>query len=134
MSSMVQPDGFAPPHSRPTAESGARPAPPAQGDPMDVGRGSEWLNSHGANGHPKGTQPSTRVVGGRWVQVAYAMIDVVCVLVNGAIAFLLRFSPADLRHWLVSGHLTLTTDQPVTRYGGFLLLYVALILLFCPLP
>jgi exopolysaccharide biosynthesis polyprenyl glycosylphosphotransferase len=133
MSSMFQPDGSAPPHSRPTAEIGARLAPPAQGDLMDVGRGSEWLNSHGANGHPKGTQPTTRVIGGRWVQVAYAMIDVVCVLVNGAVAFLLRFSPADLRHWLVSGHLVLTTDQPVTRYGGFLLLYVALILLFCQL-
>jgi|HubBroStandDraft_1064217.scaffolds.fasta_scaffold00849_3 exopolysaccharide biosynthesis polyprenyl glycosylphosphotransferase len=133
MSSTIQPDGFAQSHSNPTAEVGARPAPLAQGDAMGVGRGAEWLNSRGSNGHHRGARPSTRVIGGLWVQVAYAMIDVVCVLVNGAIAFLLRFSSAELRHWLVSGHLVLTTDQPVSRYGGFLLLYVALILLFCQL-
>jgi exopolysaccharide biosynthesis polyprenyl glycosylphosphotransferase len=61
------------------------------------------------------------------------MIDVVCVFVTGAIAFLLRFSPADLRHLFVSGHLVVTTDQPLARYEGFLLLYIALILLFCQL-
>jgi exopolysaccharide biosynthesis polyprenyl glycosylphosphotransferase len=58
---------------------------------------------------------------------------VVCVLANGAIAFSLRFFPADLRHFLLWRHLAFTTEQPLSRYLGFLLLYVALILLFCQL-
>jgi exopolysaccharide biosynthesis polyprenyl glycosylphosphotransferase len=58
---------------------------------------------------------------------------VVCVLTNGAIAFSLRFFPADLRHFLLWRHLSFTTEQPLSRYLGFLLLYVALILLFCQL-
>jgi exopolysaccharide biosynthesis polyprenyl glycosylphosphotransferase len=115
-----------------TADIGGPSPPPVQGDANGVGGGAEWLNSNGSNGH-RGGRPSKRVIGGLWVQIAYAMIDVVCVFVNGSIAFLLRFSPADLRHLLVSGHLVVTTNQPLVPYGGFLLLYVALILLFCQL-
>lgn len=94
--------------------------------------GAEWLNSKNS-GSDRGTRPHGRALGGVWVQVAYAIIDVACVLVNGAIAFLLRFSPSDLRHFLVSGRLVVTTGQPLERYGAFLFLYVALIVLFCQL-
>lgn len=130
MTSRIQ-SGAASSQSNPTAEVGARLASSAQADAIGVGGEAEWLNSHRSNGHRKGTQPRTRIIGGRWVQVAYALIDIACVLVSGAIAFLLRFSPADLFHVLVSGQLGATTDQPLARYGAFLLLYVALILLFC---
>jgi exopolysaccharide biosynthesis polyprenyl glycosylphosphotransferase len=86
-----------------------------------------WLHSSGPNSDRK---RKTRGIGGRWVQVAYAVIDVFCVLLNGAIAFALRFSPERFRG-LFSGHIGLSIDPGVDRYGGFLLLYVAFILLFC---
>ena len=92
---------------------------------------AEWLNSAGKN-HRRSIRPHGRTVRGRWVQVTYALIDVVCVLANALIAFLLRFSSDHLRHLFASGRVALT-DQPVVHYVGFLLLYVALILLFCHL-
>ena len=130
MTSRFQSEGIARSHSHQTAEVGARPAPPAPNDVIGVGRVAEWLKSNGQGRDPR---PPAQTVGGRWVQVAYALIDVVCVLVNGWIAFLLHFSPTDLHHLSISGHLTVAKDQPIARYGGFLLLYVALILLFCQL-
>jgi len=54
------------------------------------------------------------------------------VLTNAVLAFLLRFSSGHLHRFFIPGGLKLT-DQPVAHYGGFLLLYVALILLFCHL-
>ena len=100
---------------------------------VGVGGGSEWLRSTGSRAKDRGTGLATRLVGGRWVQIVYALIDVVCVLANGTIAFLLRFSPSDLRRFFLSGHFALATDQPVSRYAAFLFLYVALIVLFCQL-
>lgn len=102
-------------------------------DSTTAAGGTDWLGSNGLNGKGRNTGPSAHIVGGRWVQIAYALIDVFCVLANGAIAFLLRFSPANLWHLFFSGHLVVRTGQPIVRYGGFLLLYVALILLFCEL-
>jgi exopolysaccharide biosynthesis polyprenyl glycosylphosphotransferase len=133
MTSRFQSEGIARSHSHRTAEVGARPAPAAPNDVIGVGRGAAWLKSNGSHGPDKDPHLTVRAVGGLWVQVAYALIDVACVLVNGLIAFLLRFSPADLHHLSISGHLTVAKDQPLARYGGFLLLYVALILLFCQL-
>jgi exopolysaccharide biosynthesis polyprenyl glycosylphosphotransferase len=133
MASRIQSDAVASSHSTPTAEVYSCPTAQSQGDAIGAGEGTEWLNSHGPSGQSRDTRPTARPVGGLWVQVAYALIDVVCVLASGSIAFLLRFSPADLHHFFISGHLTVATDQPIARYGGFLLLYVALILLFCQL-
>lgn len=98
---------------------------------IDAGGGGEWLNSTGENGN-RSVRPLRRSVRGRWVQITYALIDVVCVLTNAMIAFLLRFSSDHPRRVFVAARLALT-DQPVAHYGGFLLLYVALILLFCHL-
>ncbi len=106
-------------------------SPRVHHEDVDVGGGPEWLSSTGRNGH-RSVRPHRRYVRGRWVQITYALIDVVCVLTNAVIAFLLRFSSYHLRHLFVSWRLALT-DQPVAHYGGFLLLYVALILLFCHL-
>ncbi len=104
----------------------------AQPEDGGVGSRAEWLSSDGRNtGHA--TEQRGRFIGGVWVQVAYALIDVVFVLMSGAIAFLLRFAPAGLRHLLTSGRLIVAVDQPLVRYGAFLLLYTAFILLFCEL-
>jgi exopolysaccharide biosynthesis polyprenyl glycosylphosphotransferase len=78
-----------------------------------------------------GSRPESHFVGGLWVQVAYALIDIACIAVNCTFAFFLRFSPTDLHRFFSSGHWAVTTQQPLSRYGAFLLLYVALILLFC---
>jgi exopolysaccharide biosynthesis polyprenyl glycosylphosphotransferase len=88
-----------------------------------------WPKINGSNGGHKARREN--LVRGIWVQVAYVLIDCLCVIANGAIAFLLRFSAADLRHFLRSGHLAISAAQPLSRYGAFLLLYVALILLLC---
>jgi exopolysaccharide biosynthesis polyprenyl glycosylphosphotransferase len=92
-----------------------------------VDEAAGWLNADRQRRRRRST------VRGPWIQVAYALIDVFCVLVSGAIAFLLRFSPSYLRHLIVENPFRIPTDQPIARYGGFLLLYVALILLFCQL-
>jgi exopolysaccharide biosynthesis polyprenyl glycosylphosphotransferase len=78
-----------------------------------------------------GSRPEQHFVGGLWVQVAYALIDITCIAVNCTSAFFLRFSPTDLRRFFSYGHWTVTAQQPVSRYGAFLVLYVALLLLFC---
>ncbi len=93
--------------------------------------GAEWLDSHVSNGKRNGSNREGHFHGGLWVQIAYTLIDVCCIVVNGALAFSLRFSPADLRRFFVSGRLAITANQLLSPYGGFLFLYVALILLFC---
>lgn len=93
--------------------------------------GSHWLTPHGSNGATNGNKPETYLRGGWWVQIAYTLIDICCIVVNGGIAFSLRFSPDELRRFFSSGHFRLTLDQIPVPYGGFLFLYVALILLFC---
>ncbi len=103
----------------------------AEPEDTSAGSGAEWLSSGRNAGHA--TERHGGVIGGVWVQFAYALIDVVCVLMSGAVAFLLRFAPSGLRHLLTSGRLIVAVDQPLIRYGAFLLLYTALILLFCEL-
>ena len=103
----------------------------ASATPQKGANGSHWLNSHGSNGVTNGNKPKTHLRGGWWVQVAYTFIDICCIIVNGGIAYSLRFSPDDLRRFFSSGHLGLTVDQIPLPYGGFLFLYVALILLLC---
>src|ERR1017187_845241 len=117
-----------------TAVTGSHEWAPVTGvSTTNVGGASEWLNTDGSNPQGDRGKLTKRRIGGLWVQLVYAVIDVVCVLANGAIAFSLRFLPANLRHLFLSGHLALATDQPLGPYLGFLLLYVALILLFCQL-
>lgn len=89
------------------------------------------MNPNGPARRGSGSRSESHFVGGLWVQVAYALIDIACVAINCTFAFLLRFSPTDLRRFFSSSHWTVTTQQPLSRYGAFLLLYVALILLFC---
>ena len=91
----------------------------------------EWLNSSGRNGRERRNWHRSGFVGGLWIQLCYALIDVVCVLVNGALAFGIRFSASDLWHAIVSRTIATTIRQSMAHNWGFLLLYAALILLFC---
>lgn len=93
--------------------------------------GADWIGPPGSGRSGQGSRPTSHSLRGLWVQISYALIDVMCVAVNCTLTFFLRFSSADLRRLLLSGHWAVTTDQPLSRYGAFLLLYVALILLFC---
>ena len=99
--------------------------------PGSTSVGAEWMAPTGPGRYGKNGRSESHFVGGLWIQISYVLIDVFCVTVNCTLAFLLRFSPTDVRRYLTSGHWTVTTQQPVSRYCAFLLLYVVLILLFC---
>jgi exopolysaccharide biosynthesis polyprenyl glycosylphosphotransferase len=114
--------GVAGVHPTPVAEPVAAPSSPA---------GPDWPTSNGA-------EPVEQEVGrrkykgfGRWIQAAYALIDICCVVLNALVAYYLRFAPADLRSLIMTGRLRVPEHQMFSQYWGFLLLYVALILLFC---
>jgi FlaA1/EpsC-like NDP-sugar epimerase len=92
---------------------------------------TDWMSPTGPARRGAGDRPESRSFSGPWIQFSYALIDIICVAFNSALAFLVRFSPVDLRRLLFSGRWAITTQQPLSRYGAFLLLYVALILLFC---
>jgi exopolysaccharide biosynthesis polyprenyl glycosylphosphotransferase len=80
------------------------------------------------NGHRPA--PSSQIAGSRWVQVFYALIDLLLVGANAMIAFSLRFSssfPREVFHdYRESGPVL-----SLTHYAAFLMLYAALTLLFC---
>ena len=116
-----------------SAGVGRAPAPtlPTEDGTVPDTGGSDRLYSPGSNGGREGKRIDHRFAGGRWRQAAYALIDILCVMGNGVIAFLLRFTGWDLPGLLRPGHMTITPDQPISRYAAFLLLYVALIPLFC---
>jgi exopolysaccharide biosynthesis polyprenyl glycosylphosphotransferase len=83
-----------------------------------------------SNGRPHSAH-SGSVLSGRWIQVSYALIDLLLICVNGLIAFLFRFSPNTsdaISRWSRFG-----SEQGfhIERYIAFLLLYALLILLFC---
>jgi len=116
-----------------SSEAGVRHAPaPAivtSPNPQNEGAGSQWLNTQGSNGATNGNKRRRHLQGGRWVQIAYTLFDICCIVVNGGIAYLLRFSSDELRRSFSLGHFGLVVDQIPLPYGGFLFLYVALILL-----
>ena len=66
-----------------------------------------------------------------WVQVAFALVDLAFVLLDSAVAFLVRFGRGGLHGVLFSGHMQLNTDQPILRYVAFLLIYAVLVVVFC---
>jgi exopolysaccharide biosynthesis polyprenyl glycosylphosphotransferase len=103
----------------------------ASSTPQSVTAGSQWLNSPVSNGAKNRPRRERHLHGGRWVQIAYALIDISCIVVNGAIAYAVRFSPEELRSFFSSGPFGVAVSQIPHPYGGFLFLYVALILLFC---
>jgi exopolysaccharide biosynthesis polyprenyl glycosylphosphotransferase len=78
------------------------------------------------NGEQAAQRPQ-KTFRGRHVQILYGLIDICFVVFDGALAFLLRFPPPNLRTVFAPSSLVGMDN----RYAGFLLLYVGLIVLFC---
>ncbi len=68
---------------------------------------------------------------GRWVQIAYVLLDTFFVCFNSLILFSIRFFHAPLAQLSHPNTIYVPHDLPVEAYLGFLLLYVALVVLCC---
>ena len=94
----------------------------------DQGMGDTgWLHSNG----DRNRSSERSFPGGRWVQITYAIIDILRVIVSGVLTFSFRFSAVNLYHSWLSGRIKFRVSQVPPPYAGFLFLYIALILLFC---
>jgi exopolysaccharide biosynthesis polyprenyl glycosylphosphotransferase len=95
------------------------------------GAPSKWRPGVGRKPSGKEGKISGRRLGGGWVQLSYALIDLFLVWLDALIAFSLRF----LANWqkAISHWNWFSGDQsfPFTHYIAFLLLYSVLLLLFC---
>jgi exopolysaccharide biosynthesis polyprenyl glycosylphosphotransferase len=91
----------------------------------------DWPPAPQISQDPQRVSNSAYIRGGRWVQVAYGLIDVVCICLNIGIAFLLRFVPDPIQSIIHRRSLGLSPSHLLSQYGAFSLLYVALIVLFC---
>lgn len=91
---------------------------------------SGWKPAERLNGNGQRAE-SSPVLGGRWVQICYALIDLFLVCMNGLIAFSLRFVPSAPKALFHEALWKTNQGFPTGRYGAFLLLYAVLILLFC---
>jgi exopolysaccharide biosynthesis polyprenyl glycosylphosphotransferase len=95
------------------------------------GVSSECGPSVGRRRNDGAAKRSVRHIGGRWVQISYALIDLFFVCIDSIVAFWVRFfgdSPKSIMYW----HRTSTTlDLGASHYTAFLLLYAVVILLFC---
>jgi len=107
--------------------SGARPAGETVHEASEYNGWDEEIPLV-AGGQPKPLE--THFTGGVWVQFAYALIDCAFVLLNGVAAFFLVHPSTGLHHVMDSAYKEVVTHQPLSGYGGFLLLYAGLILLF----
>lgn len=87
----------------------------------------EWFKQPHLNGLNSARKSR---IGGIWIQVAYVLIDIGCVLANGIIAFVVSVSPGEAHSLLSFAHLPLV--RPLFNgYGGFLFLYAVLTVLCC---
>ena len=91
----------------------------------------DWTTPKGSATGEERPARRPRLSGGTWARIAYAVIDLVCIWVDGAIAVLVRFAPHVVRHVIHYRSFGLSPEFPVSAYGGFLLLYATLIILFC---
>jgi exopolysaccharide biosynthesis polyprenyl glycosylphosphotransferase len=118
---------------RPRGTAAARASAPTVVPEAIDGNGIQlsWLNPTSAKDGGARNSGANHFVGGVWVRVAYALIDICCVILNGVLAYFLMHPGAGVHHVVVSAYKEVVTHQPRSGYGGFLLLYAGLILLFC---
>ena len=90
-----------------------------------------WTSSKRPTKRREGQSRRPRLSGGTWARVAYAVIDLAFICLAGAIAVFARFAPHVARHLVHYGTFGLSPAFPISAYGGFLLLYATLIILFC---
>lgn len=91
----------------------------------------EWLTQPGPGRPTPKNSLAARIPSGRWVQIAYALIDVLCICINFLLAFGFRFWPKGNAHALEYFWTGRKLGLPELHYGAFLMLYSALMLLFC---
>jgi len=99
----------------------------------ETGQGSP-LRSHGpflqgsSSSHSKLSLPF-RIRSGSWIQIGYVLLDICFVSMNAIIAFYVRFGGREndgfLQYWKPP------SDPGLRLYGAILLVYVALVVLFC---
>lgn len=117
-----------------SAEASIGPMAGSSADPGAVFPAGELLGGPGSTGAATwSTRRTTRhsTLDNAWAQIAFALVDAAFVFLDGVIAFLLRFAGSGLHVFLTSSRIELTTDQPVSRYLAFVLIYVVLVLVFC---
>lgn len=119
------------PVSSGSAAARAVDSAPLHGGAEGKSASETWLNCGEANRSGAAKLGRTHFVGGVWVQVAYALIDIGCIVFNGIVAFLLVYPAAGVHRVFVSAYREVLTHQPLSGYGGFMLLNTVLILLFC---
>jgi exopolysaccharide biosynthesis polyprenyl glycosylphosphotransferase len=86
-----------------------------------------WTNLRDFRGIQSSARRQQPFLRGRWIQVAYAMIDVFCILFNCALAFAFRFRTISVRDVYLAGRYFAVSHH----YGGFLLLDICLIVFYC---
>jgi exopolysaccharide biosynthesis polyprenyl glycosylphosphotransferase len=111
--------------------AGVAPALEPETFPAPDVTGAPWLEPGLQNGQGRSAAHRARNLSGLSVQLAYALIDILCVCTNGFVAYFARFAPPIPRGNLIAGYSKFAAEQPLSRYAAFLFLYVALILLFC---
>jgi exopolysaccharide biosynthesis polyprenyl glycosylphosphotransferase len=72
-----------------------------------------------------------RIPSGSWIQVGYVLFDICFVSINAVLAFYLRFGTSAGRGFSSPEHWRLHSDPGLRQYGAILLVYVALVVLFC---
>jgi len=90
-----------------------------------------WLGQSLTLDHTTHSTFRSRWIGGWWIRLSYALIDVFCVLVNYAFAFLVYFSASASFTLDPIPHLNIFTMPRILHYVSFVLLNAALITLFC---
>lgn len=93
--------------------------------------GARWEEEIPLEESSRGPRAVSHFTGGLWIQGAYALIDFGFAVLNGVAAYFLVHPSAGLHHVLDSAYKEVVRHQPLSGYGGFLLLYSGLILLFC---
>lgn len=103
------------------------PSPPRIGT-ATPGASPPWNRLHQEGTH---AAKRARLRGGPWARIAYALIDIVLICLNAAVAVYFRFVPGLFHGALHRDRFGLSPEFPLSQYGAFLLLYVTLTILFC---
>jgi len=99
--------------------------------PSGGGTSPQWRPGINLRRNDDSAERRIQRIGGRWIQVSYALIDLFLVCIDGFVALSVRFfgdSPRAILNWHRVG---IAVGPPIARYASFLLLYAVVLLLFC---
>jgi len=94
------------------------------------------LNDHNPFAHRSGSPNphrslAFRIPSGAWIQIAYVLLDICFVALDAVAVFRLRFGGDARAQFMLNVHWRLPFNPAFRPYGALLLIYVALIVLFC---